>query len=73
MHKKDYVKFTALLKKTNPLNKELFKGVPRYGYEESLNQHSRIIAGIAGIFKEDNPNFDYNRFIKAPTNETKTR
>ena len=65
MTKKDYVKFAALLKQTNPL-KGGVQALP-FGCSDGyvLKQHSRIIAGIASIFKEDNPNFDVNRFINA--------
>jgi len=68
MHKKDYEKFAVLLRKLMPSD-----GLATYTTEKLLEQHIRIIAGIAGIFREDNPNFDTNKFIKAITNETKAR
>ena len=77
MTKKDYEKFALLLKQTNPANysiygKETLEREP-YLIELELEQHSRIITGIASIFKEDNPKFDINKFIKAITDATHIR
>jgi hypothetical protein len=68
MTKKDYIKFAALLRRTNPLNNKNTRLLVAYGSDESLAQHTRIIAGVIGIFKADNPNFDENRFLSEITN-----
>ena len=68
MTKKDYIKFAALLKRTNPLNNPICGELVTHGRTAVLEQHTRIIAGVIGIFKEDNPNFDENRFLAAITN-----
>ena len=62
MTKKDYEKFAALLRNLLPHDEEhlITNGKIR-------DHHVRIIAGVAGIFAEDNPNFNINRFIAAIT------
>ena len=62
MHKKDYEKFAALLKRTNPYDAEYSITTGKV-----LDHHVRLITEIAALFKEDNSNFDTQRFINKIT------
>ena len=60
MTKKDYKKFAALLKRTNPYRTDF-----SITSGKILDHHVLLIREIAAIFKEDNRNFDEKRFIDA--------
>jgi hypothetical protein len=62
MTKKDYEKFARLLRKLAPDPTNFDRA-----NELLIKQHTRIVTGIVGVFREDNHNFDVSQFINAIT------